>query len=107
MGRPPKAKHLRRSERFFLRLTTREMAELEQASRKLEEPVAAILRNGAAAYIRLRGKDGSRTKKEKNSDSLGKRISDRPFNLFTYFFGGRLAGVSCAPIASVTAVWRN
>ena len=55
MGRPPKPEHLRRSERFFLRLTPGEMAELEQASRKLGEPVAAILRNGAAAYIRLRG----------------------------------------------------
>ena len=57
--------HLRRSERFFLRLTPGEMAELEQASRKLEEPVAAILRNGAAAYIRLKGKGGSRERKEK------------------------------------------
>ena len=64
MGRPPKLKHLRRSERFFLRLTPGEMAELEQASRKLEEPVAAILRKGAAAYIRLKGKGGSRTKGE-------------------------------------------
>jgi hypothetical protein len=65
MGRPPKPEHLRRSERFFLRLTPGEMADLEQASRKLEEPVAAILRRGAALYIRLRGKGGSRTKGEK------------------------------------------
>jgi hypothetical protein len=64
MGRPPKPKHLRRSERFFLRLTPREMAELEKASRELEEPVAAIFRNGAAAYIRLRGKGGSHQKGE-------------------------------------------
>jgi len=64
MGRPPKPTHLRRSERFFLRLTPGEMADLEQASRKLEEPVAAILRKGAAAYIRLKGKGGSRTKGE-------------------------------------------
>jgi hypothetical protein len=65
MGRPPKPKHLRRSERFFLRLTPSEMAQLEEASRKLEEPVAAILRKGAAAYIRSRGKGGSRKKGEK------------------------------------------
>jgi hypothetical protein len=65
MGRPPKPKHLRRSERFFLRLTPGEMAQLEQASRKLEEPVAVILRKGAALYVRLKGKDGSRTKGEK------------------------------------------
>lgn len=66
MGRPPKPKHLRRSKRFFLRLTPREMSELEQASRRLEESVAAILRRGGAAYIRSKGKDGSRTKGEKD-----------------------------------------
>lgn len=64
MGRPPKPKHLRRSKRFFLRLTPGEMAHLEQASRKLEEPVAALLRKGAALYVRLKGKGGSRTKGE-------------------------------------------
>ena len=64
MGRPPKPKHLRRSERFFLRLTPSEVADLERASRKLEEPVAAILRKGAALYVRLRGKGGSRKKGE-------------------------------------------
>lgn len=65
MGRPPKPRYLRRSERFFLRLTPGEMSDFEQASRRLGEPVAAILRKGAAAYIRSRGKDGSRTKGEK------------------------------------------
>ena len=63
MGRPPKAKHLRRSERFFLRLTPSEMAELQRASRKSGEPIAEILRRGAASYIRDKG--GSRTKGEK------------------------------------------
>jgi hypothetical protein len=63
MGRPPKPEHLRRSERFFLRLTPSELAELERASRKLGEPVAAILRKGGLLYSR--GKDGSRTKGEK------------------------------------------
>ncbi len=65
MGRPPKPKHLRRSGRFFLRLTPGEMAQLERASRKLEEPVAAIFRKGAALYVRLKGEDGSQTKGEK------------------------------------------
>jgi hypothetical protein len=66
MGRPPKAKHLRRSERFFLRLTPSEMAELKQASRKSGETVAEILRKGAVSYIHSRDKGGSRTKGEKN-----------------------------------------
>jgi hypothetical protein len=65
MGRPPKPKHLRRSERFFLRLTPGEMADLEQASRNLEEPVAAILRKGALLYVQSRGKGGSQMKGEK------------------------------------------
>jgi hypothetical protein len=60
MGRPPKPRHLRRSERFFLRLTPGEMAQLEQASRRLEEPVAVILRKGAALYVERQS--GSRTK---------------------------------------------
>lgn len=62
MGRPPKPKHLRRSERFFLRLTPGEIAQLERASRKLAEPVAAIFRKGAALYVQLKGEDGSLTK---------------------------------------------
>lgn len=61
MGRPPKPKHLRRSERFFLRLTPGEMTRLERASRKLGEPVAAIFRKGADLYIQ-RGRGGSRSK---------------------------------------------
>jgi len=65
MGRPPKPEHLRRSERFFLRLTPGEMAELQQASRKLGEPVAAILRRGGLLYARSKGKDGSRKRKER------------------------------------------
>jgi hypothetical protein len=62
MGRPPKPRHLRRSERFFLRLTPSELAALEQASRTSGESVAAILRKGAALYIHSRGKDGPRKK---------------------------------------------
>jgi hypothetical protein len=66
MGRPPKSKHLRRSERFFLRLTPSEMAELKKASRQSGKTVAEILRKGAAAYIHSRGKGGSQTKGDKN-----------------------------------------
>lgn len=66
MGRPPKPEHLRRSKLFPLRLKPGEMAELEEASRRLREPVAEILRKGATLYIRQRGKGGSRIGKEKN-----------------------------------------
>jgi hypothetical protein len=62
MGRPRKPKNLRRSARFFLRLTPGEMARLEQASRTLGEPVAAIFRKGADLYIQMRGRGGSRSK---------------------------------------------
>jgi len=65
MGRPPKPGHLRRSERFFLRLTPGELAALEQASRTSGEPIAAILRQGAVLYIHSKGKGGSRRKGEK------------------------------------------
>ena len=64
MSRPPIAQHLRRSKLFPLRLTPSEMASLKKASRKLGESVASILRKGAALYVQ--GKDGSRTKGEKN-----------------------------------------
>ena len=64
IGRPPKPEHLRRSKLFPLRLTPDEWAELDQAARKLGEPVAALLRKGAALYIRQRGKGGSSKRKE-------------------------------------------
>lgn len=59
MGRPPKPEHLRRSKSYLLRLTPRELAELESAARRLKESVADILRKGAALYTQ-RGKGGSR-----------------------------------------------
>jgi hypothetical protein len=64
MGRPPKPKHLRRSKIFHVRFTPSEMQEMEQASRKLGESVASILRRGAALYVKQRGKDGSGKHKE-------------------------------------------
>lgn len=65
IGRPTKPAHLRRSKLFPLRLTPSELASFEEASRKLEEPVAAILRKGALLYIGQRGKGGSRLKGER------------------------------------------
>jgi hypothetical protein len=64
IGRPLKPEHLRRSKMFPLRLTPSEWAALSAASRQLKESVAAILRTGAALYIRRKGKGGSRRKKE-------------------------------------------
>ena len=64
MGRPFIPEHQRRSKLFPLRLSPSETAELETASRLLGEPVAAILRKGAALYIRKKGKDGLRLAKE-------------------------------------------
>jgi hypothetical protein len=66
IGRPPKPEHLRRSKLFPLRLTPDEWTELDQAARKLGEPVAALLRKGALLYIHRRGKGGSRTKGDTN-----------------------------------------
>jgi hypothetical protein len=63
MGRPPKPKNLRRSARFFLRLTPDEMKNLKEASRRLGESVAAIFRKGANLYVHESGKDGSHTLK--------------------------------------------
>lgn len=64
IGRPPKPEHLRRSKLFPLRLTPSEIEEFQKASRELGEPVAAILRKGAALYIHKRGKGGSSKRKE-------------------------------------------
>ena len=61
-GQPPKPDHLRRSKLVNLRLTPSENADLKRASRKLREPVAAILRKGARLYIE--SKDGSLPTKE-------------------------------------------
>ena len=65
MGRPPKPEAQRRSKLFPLRLTPGEMAELETASRRLGETVAAIFRKGAKLYIK-RGKDGPKRKESKS-----------------------------------------
>jgi hypothetical protein len=64
MGRPFLPENQRRSRLFPLRLSPSETAQLEAASRTLGEPVAAILRKGAALYIRKKGKDGQRLAKE-------------------------------------------
>jgi hypothetical protein len=64
IGRPPKPRELRRSKLILVRLTPGEWTVLKQASRKLGEPVAEILRKGAALYIHRRGKGGSRFEKE-------------------------------------------
>jgi hypothetical protein len=65
MARPPKPEHLRRSKLFPLRLTPTEIARLERASRRLQEPVADILRRGAELYLEMRGKGGSKRKEPK------------------------------------------
>lgn len=64
VGRPPKPKHLRKSQSYLLRLTAGELAELETAARQLNESVAQILRKGALLYIQ-RGKGGSQRKEKK------------------------------------------
>ena len=64
MGRPPKPENERRSKLFPIRLTPGEIAELESASRRLEETVADIFRKGAKLY--LKSKDGSKRKEKKN-----------------------------------------
>ena len=64
MGRPCIPVHQRRSKLFPLRLSPSETAALEQASRQLGEPVAVILRNGAALYIQKKGKGGPRLAQE-------------------------------------------
>jgi hypothetical protein len=65
MGRPPKPEHLRRAKMLPIRLTADEMAELEAAAKNSGISVAEILRQGAALYIRKRGKDGSKKLKER------------------------------------------
>jgi hypothetical protein len=65
MGRPSLPTHRRRSKLFPLRLSPGETASLKKASRLLGESVAAILRKGAALYIKKKGKGGSRLTKEK------------------------------------------
>ncbi len=65
MARPPKPEHLRRSKLFPLRLTPSEIARLERASRRLQEPVADIFRKGAELYLEMRGKGGSKRKEPK------------------------------------------
>ena len=52
MARPRKPDGERRSKLFFIRLLPGELAELEQASRLRKESISAILRNGAALYLR-------------------------------------------------------
>jgi hypothetical protein len=66
MGRPPKSEAQRRSKLFPLRLTPGEIAELESASRRLGESVAAIFRKGAKLYVE-RSKDGSTKRKGNKS----------------------------------------
>ena len=69
IGRPPKPDHLRRSEMLPIRLTTAEKDEMEAAARRFEVTVADLIREGVRLYIRERGKDGSRHRKEKTKRS--------------------------------------
>ncbi len=54
MSRPRKPDGQRRSKLFFIRLLPCELEELEQASRERKESISAILRNGAALYLKQR-----------------------------------------------------
>ena len=65
MGRPRITHHDRRSKLFPLRLSPRETAFFSRKARELGESVASVLRNGGMLYIKLRGKGGSRKRKEK------------------------------------------
>ncbi len=65
MGRPPTPEAERRSKMLPIRLTNREMAALEAASRRFGESIADILRKGGLLYIELRGEGGSDKRKEK------------------------------------------
>jgi len=47
-----------------IRLTADEIAEFESAAQRLGITVADILREGGRLYIKTRGKDGHRTRKE-------------------------------------------
>ena len=66
MGRPRITHHDRRSKLFPLRLSPRETAFFSRKARDLGESVASVLRNGGMLYIKMRGKDGSQKRKEKN-----------------------------------------
>jgi hypothetical protein len=48
-----------------IRLSRSELAALERAAEKLGISVARLLRDGAALYIKMKGKDGHRKRKEK------------------------------------------
>ena len=54
MPRPKKPEAQRRSKLFFVRLLPCELKELEEASRERRESISAILRNGAAMYLKQR-----------------------------------------------------
>jgi hypothetical protein len=69
IGRPPKPDHLRRSEMLPIRLTVAEKDVMEAAARKFGVTVADMIREGVQLYIRKRGKDGSRKRKEKTKRS--------------------------------------
>lgn len=65
-GRPRKPEHLKRTKWFSIRLTPRELAELEEASRGLRESIGSIFRKGARLYIHRKGEGGSRKKGAEN-----------------------------------------
>ena len=54
MSRPRKPDGERRTKLFYVRLLPCELEELEEASRRRKESISAILRNGAAMYLKPR-----------------------------------------------------
>ena len=65
MGRPPIPEYLRRTKMLPIRLSRRELAQLERAAEELGMSVARLLREGAVLYMKTKGKDGHRKGKEK------------------------------------------
>ena len=65
MVRPTKPEHLRRTKMFSMKLTASEWSWLEASAKKLGISVAEMLREGAKLYVEMKGKDGSRKRKEK------------------------------------------
>ena len=65
MGRPKLAPHLRRSKILPVRLSAAEFAELENLADRMDVSIGPVVREGIALYIKTKGKDGHRTRKEK------------------------------------------
>jgi hypothetical protein len=65
MGRPRLAPHLRRSKILPVRLSTAEFVELERVADRMDVSIGQVVREGIALYIKTKGKDGHRKRKEK------------------------------------------